>query len=470
MRLRSLTVSGTRLAAIAWLLATPDCLCLQVSGVDINDGGQVPLPDGGYDAGQDAGPAAGSDSGLDAGKDAGNDAGPDAGSDAGRDGGLDGGTDSGVPPVPDAGACDHPISDLSSSVNYPMGNVSWMASADFDGDGLLDLIAGGGFLGDGFSVFFGQADGTLSAPTSYDFFAPWFAVGDVNDDGYPDVVLSTNGAQQSWGLTIFLNDGRGGLTQLPVISTPYIALGIAIGDVNGDGRADLLANTTNNPNDRHAWYWEVFLQLSDGEFSPSGQLGIAPGSFAEATFGDLNGDGLQDLVTTTEDQSHVAVLLNQGDGGFETTLYQAPALGQIALLPRPGRLPDIVVGESGFTDPAGQTALGIGVMANAGDGTFGEPVTYATPGGNLFAMGDFNGDCLPDIATPPNLQYCQAGWPVSVFYGDAEGGFSGAVNLTYAGEGAYGIAALGPVDDPRAIAVGDFCGGGITVYGDASRH
>lgn len=451
-----------RHAAIACLLFMPTCLCRDISGLEFDDGGQPPLLDAGPDAG-DAG-----DAGADAGKTA-IDAGPDAGEDAGPDAGADAGRDSGVPPFPDAGgvACDHTVSDLDASVNYPLGQVSWIASADLNGDGLLDVIAGNGNEVD---VLFGRADGALSASSSYDFYAPWFAVGDVNGDGSPDLVLSTNEGPP--GLTVFLNDGRGGLTQLPVIPTPYIALGIAIGDLNGDGRADLLANTCDgeNPDDPSTWFWEVFFQLNDAGFSAPTILDIAPGSFAEAVLGDLNGDGLQDLVTTTLDQAHVAVLLNQGDGGFKTTLYQALALGQITLLPRPGRLPDLVVGESGFTDAAGQTALGIGVMANAGDGTFTEPVTYANLGGNIFAIGDFNGDCILDIASPPNLQYCQAGWPISVLYGDAAGGFGAPVNLTFAGEGAYGVAVLGPVDDPRAIAVGDFCGGGITVYGDASKH
>jgi len=458
--------------AIACLVVIPTCLCREVSElVGTDDGGQTALVDAGLDAGD-----AGVDGGLDAGKTA-VDAGPDAGEDAGPDAGFDAGRDSGVPPFPDSGAvaCDHPISDLDASVTYPLGNGIWLfaSAADLNGDGLLDLIEG---WGGGFSVLFGLPDGGLSEPTQHDFLTDWWAVGDVNGDGRPDLVLST--IAPPYGLMVFLNDGRGGFPQTLLIPTPSVAAGIAIGDLNGDGRADLLANTNDgqNPDDPKAWFWEVFLQVADGGFAASGWLGIAPGfgsapsPWAQAVFSDLNGDGLPDLVTTTEDQAHVAVLLNQGDGGFETTLYQVPALGQIGLLPRAGRLPDIVVGESGFTDPVGQTALGIGVMANRGDGTFAEPVTYANPGGNVFAIGDFNGDCIPDIATPPNLGYCQAGWPISVLYGDADGGFSSPVYLTATGEGPSTIAVLGPVDNPRTIAVADYCGGVVTVYGDASQH
>jgi len=475
MRLRGPRARELRHAAIACLLVIPTCLCRQISGFDIDDGGQTTLSDAGPDAGPDAGDAgdagldAGGDGGLDAGEDAGVDAGPDAGEDAGPDGGPDGGADSGVPPVPDSGvgACGLPISGLTSSVTYPLGSISTpFASADLNGDGLLDLIEGSS-PNAGFNVLFGLADGGLSEPIPYDSVtpSPWFAVGDVDGDGSPDLVISSWSA--SLGLVVFLNDGHGGLTQQPILSTPGVTDGVAIGDLNGDGLADLLANT----NDTQTWFWEVFFQLSDGGFSAPSRLDLPSPFDPELIFGDLNGDGLQDLITTTDDEAHVAVFLQQSDGGFEQTLYQAPALGQIGLLPRAGGLPDIVVGETGYQEnAAGETVLGIGVMANLGNGTFAEPVTYTIPGGASFAIGDFNGDCIPDIASPSNDQgACQNGWPISVLYGDGDGGFTGPENLN-AGEGPGAIAVLGPVDNPRAIAAGDYCGGGVTVYGDASQH
>jgi hypothetical protein len=343
------------------------------------------------------------------------------------------------------------------------------ASADLDGDGLLDLIEGfnPGFnpgSNSGFNVLFGLADGGLGVPVQYDLVGIfiWFAMGDLDGDGSPDLVLANNGGAPD-GLTIFLNDGDGGFIEQPPFPTPEIVDGVAIGDLDGDGRADLLVNTNDT--------WEVFYQLSDGGFSAPSRLAIPSPFEPQLILGDLNGDGLQDLVTASDDEAHVAVLLNQGDGGFEMTLYQAPALGQIGLLPRAGRLPDIVVGETGFEDSFGSSALGIAVMANLGDGTFAEPVSYTIPGGYNFAIGDFNGDCIPDIVSPSNNQgTCQAGWPISVLYGTADGGFAAPVNLNFAGEGAGTIAVLGPVDNPRAIAVGDYCGGGVTVYGDASGH
>jgi hypothetical protein len=57
-----------------------------------------------------------------------------------------------------------------------------------------------------------------------------------------------------------------------------------------------------------------------------------------------------------------------------------------------------------------------------------------------------------------------------VFFGDADGGFGARKSLVPTGSCPLGLAALGPVGQPRALAVSDSCAAGITVYGDASRH
>jgi hypothetical protein len=57
-----------------------------------------------------------------------------------------------------------------------------------------------------------------------------------------------------------------------------------------------------------------------------------------------------------------------------------------------------------------------------------------------------------------------------VLYGDGEGGFAPPVTLQAKGQAPAALAVLGPVGSPRALAVTDACGAGITVHGDASEH
>jgi hypothetical protein len=93
-------------------------------------------------------------------------------------------------------------------------------------------------------------------------------------------------------------------------------------------------------------------------------------------------------------------------------------------------------------------------------------VTYAILGGDQIAVGDFNGDCILDIATPdPNPGGCQMGWGTTVLYGDADGGFGNAQFLPAPGAYPSTVSALGPVAHPNLVAVGDGCGGGISLYG-----
>jgi len=92
-----------------------------------------------------------------------------------------------------------------------------------------------------------------------------------------------------------------------------------------------------------------------------------------------------------------------------------------------------------------------------------------TPGIWL-GVGDFNGDCIPDIATSYSTE--EAGQLVghlTVLSGEGDGGFEPPVSLQ-ATEGATGLAALGPVANPRALAAGNQNVGGVIVYGDASEH
>jgi hypothetical protein len=289
---------------VAVLLPAAACCLSSISGVNL-DAGQ----DGGWDAGGDAGPDGGRDAGVDAGRDAGADAGEDAGPDAG-----DAGFDAGTTGTPDAGrgVCGAG-SELTSSTSYPdPAGIQHAASADMNGDGILDLIE---FYRDAvdpnyFDLRFGLADGGLGQPEKYSFSRLYsVAVGDLNGDGAPDLVASN----EQGTLVAYLNDGGGRLAAGRTASLSSFPNGMAIGDLNGDGRGDIVVGDDNGQ-------LEILLGNSDGGFSAPFAVPMVLTSSSEyLAVGDLNGDGLADIVADSASVDQLIVLLSQGDGGFEST-------------------------------------------------------------------------------------------------------------------------------------------------------
>jgi len=413
------------------------------------------------DAGVDAGPDAGIDGGLDAGPDAGLDAGVDAGPDAGPDAGADAGIDAGpFVCVLDAGMCTPGVaSDLSSTSMTKAGPFWALASGDLNGDGLLDLVAVRTPLSDeyGFRVFFGEPDGGLSSGVSYplSYGGRGIAIGDIDGDGFPDVAIA-DGDQ----IDIFANDGGGGLNLLSLISASDSVGQVGIGDFNGDGIADLAFTV----------YFadvEIALGQGSGTFStPAAIPGVGGGHSGILVVADLNQDCLADIVADlpANPNGGLVVLINLGDGGFQQTSYATPAYpSQAAVIPNPSGPPDLVFGG---LDTGNST--GIQVLKNNGDGTFALGPS-ATVAGEWIAVGDFNGDCIPDIATSL-LSDCHAGdsqlW---VLYGEADGGLSAPQNLQQSQPSGL-LAVVGPIGSPRAFVSYGNCAHVLTVFGDASRH
>jgi hypothetical protein len=213
----------------------------------------------------------------------------------------------------------------------------------------------------------------------------------------------------------------------------------------------------------------LLLAQASTVFAPPAVIpGIGSGHVVGPLFlvSDLNQDGLPDIAANTDStrvDTELAVLLNQGDGGFDTTLYPMPTAGQIVSVPHPGTAPDIAFNM--LLEP------GLQVLKNSGHGVFSVGPFYPVAEvGAWLTVGDFNGDCIPDIAIDTG-SWCPDGTTssVSVLYGDGDGGFGAPTSLRVTEHVAYGMASLGSVGNPRAFAVGDACGTGVTVYGDASK-
>lgn len=135
------------------------------------------------------------------------------------------------------------------------------------------------------------------------------AIGDLNGDGKPDVATANTRASS---VSVLLNKGDGsfqGQLELVVGNDP---VSIAIGDLNGDGRPDL-ATANGDVNGKTV---SILLNRGGGGFAAKVdyETGQDPESVA---MGDLNGDGKRDLVTANYEGYTLSVFLNRGDGSFE---------------------------------------------------------------------------------------------------------------------------------------------------------
>jgi len=168
---------------------------------------------------------------------------------------------------------------FSSPQSYYAGAASGLGVGDFNGDGKLDLAVSGDA---GVAILFGNGDGTFQIPTFVGSGAYYhLRVADLNNDGNSDFSGDTG-----FDWEIFLGNRDGTFRALsPISISSDLYPMVAIADVNGDGKPDLIWNGLS-----------FSLGNGDGTFgTPTTSIGIA-GTVLTA---DLNGDGRPDLTVLT---------------------------------------------------------------------------------------------------------------------------------------------------------------------------
>jgi hypothetical protein len=134
------------------------------------------------------------------------------------------------------------------AVNYPLGTFpDAVAAADLSGDGQLDLVVGTGTT-NGLSVMFGNGNGTFMSPVDLDAGRPISAVvtADLNADGRLDLVW-TSGGTAAAELGVFIGNGNGTFRGGGTYNTTGQFRAVAVGDLNNDGHPDIaVANSPAN--------------------------------------------------------------------------------------------------------------------------------------------------------------------------------------------------------------------------------
>ena len=308
---------------------------------------------------------------------------------------------------------------LSSPLILPTGTgPSQVAVVDLDGDGKPDLVIPDAYAGD-ISIYQNiSSNGTLVfAPRLVlpmikgTYSNPWqVAVADVDGDGKPDIIALNS---DSGLISIFRNVSSPGILTTNSFAPRIDILAatgtqdLAVRDLNGDGRPDIVTANGNNNS------ISIFPNQSTiGNISFAAPVNLAVSSFAsDVAIADLDGDGNPDLVVLLMNNSSVSVFRNLGLGGTITTNSFAP---QVIFPSAPnGRFlsigdmdgdgkPDIVT--------ANWTTETISVLRNLTSGpgittnSFAPPVNFATGGwANNVTLGDLAGIGKLDIVAVSQL-------------------------------------------------------------------
>jgi len=293
-----------------------------------------------------------------------------------------------------------------------------IAAADFDGDGHLDLAVAN-HLSASVTVLHGSGTGGFASPATLIVNSPFgVAAADVNNDGVPDLVATSNVTD-----SVYVWMGPVGTVVRSSYNIGTNISAIAIGQLHNlaDVPDLVVANAGAN---------SVAVMTNNG-FSFAGQTLFPVGSGVNGVaVADMDGDGMQDIVSANFSSATVSVLLNNNQSTFaaKTEYPTGGSPWSVALvdLNHDGKL-DAIVNDV------------LEVMLGDGAGGFGPRSSFYGFTSYGIAVADFNGDGNLDIATaegiePPGFSL------VGVLPGNGAGGFGTRAEYT-AGTRPVGVVA-----------------------------
>jgi hypothetical protein len=316
------------------------------------------------------------------------------------------------------------------------GNMAdGVAVGDFNKDGLLDIAVS--YLSDNHvQILLNNGSSNFNQGGVYTVGSQpyWIVSGDLNGDGYPDLVTAnTNVNGPTGSVSVLLNNKNGTFANAVNYTVGNLPYQVAIGDINHDGYPDLAVTN----------YGGNTVSILMG--SKTGTFTVSPTTLSTCTnpygvaIGDFAHNGFPSIAVTCFASAQLEVFPNNGNGTFGSpSIYTTdahPTSLVVGDFNRDGNL-DVVVGNS--------TANDVYFFGGNGNNTFNAGVM--SPSLNFpdsIAAGDVNGDGILDIVgVAPNFN------DVAVTLGVGNGTF-GTFQQRSAGE-------FPAAKQPWAVALGDF--------------
>jgi len=321
----------------------------------------------------------------------------------------------------------------------PSNGPSDVDLADFNGDGLMDVLVASAGTTAPMRVLLGDGSGMLTAATIVTVGPnrKQAEPGDVDGDGHIDIVSNISGS--GLALRVYINDGSGsfdvGFTEPTgpgqIGQAPNRSL--ALGDVDGDG--DLDAFGVGNNDD------VLILYLNDGSgsFEVGGTQPIPSGG-QSVTAADLDADGIEQIILTENLERTVRVYTWDG-----TDLLEVDRQGLLTSQRDDYGIVAADLDNDGAVEIAIGAAVTLEVFENDGPPGYLRRVASYSIGDRCksVAAGDLDGDGDIDLAAAQT----NFGRQVRVFYNDGAGGFDTFEDVAFS-------------ESINLVTIGDFGDGG----------
>jgi hypothetical protein len=302
---------------------------------------------------------------------------------------------------------------FASVVNYSVSNGTYpssVTSADFNGDGKVDLAISSGAL-DNVGILLGNGTGSFGVPTTYasQAMGPISVISaDFNKDGKMDIALADNTAAK---VSILLGSGTGTFGTATTFITGGIAPRSVINaDFNSDGNIDLAIASGN--------LVSVLLGTGTGSFGTPTTFALS--GAVSLTSADFNSDGKIDLAAVNINSNTLSVLLGTGTGSFGSASSFVTGINPYSITSADfngdGKM-DLAVANSGSND--------VSLLLGTGTGSFSIATNFSVGNNPHFiTSSDLNGDGKIDLAVANNLSN-----DLSVLFGLGTGSFTATINF-----------------------------------------
>jgi hypothetical protein len=298
-----------------------------------------------------------------------------------------------------------------------------LVSGDFNHDGKADLAIADTYFSTGqATIFLGNGDGTFQPGIDYATGGSQSIIAaDFNNDGNLDLAVGGGYTNSTGVISVLIGKGDGTFAAYVPVSVPGNGgIQMAAGDLNGDGKLDLVAASYYNTQGG------VFVAHGNGDGTfqmPVAYPEALPGQFTEAAvIEDLDGDGKLDVAAVNYDGNDVSIYKGNGDGTLQTPVHYGAGINP----------EQVIVGDFNSDGHLDLAATGgylnghVTVLLGMGGGTFTSWTSYGTAAPPAYGSlaGDFNGDGNLDLA---GAGFAGTG-SVSVLLGNSDGTFHNHVD------------------------------------------